>query len=189
MKAGSIFSLEVQNLLCEYLLVTLDLEGDIIEFGVFAGGMSEIFAQRLELGSKTIYACDTFSGIPPGHDREGLFGEKDQIFHRDFTLAAWIEHIHIYDLPIEPVVGKFEDTLGQLAEEKFCFALLDADTYEGTRTAWEFIRTRVTGIVVFDDYEGETTPGFTMYVNEVVTSDPNFVVIAKTPQLTFKKRQ
>jgi hypothetical protein len=182
--------------LCAHLESVLHLPGDILECGVFAGGFSHEVATRLKgrLGRRTLWACDTFTGIPPqsvgfreGH-LEGRFGPEAQD-RFGFTLDGWREHIARERLPIVAVQGRFEDTLSTLGEHLLVFSLLDADTFEATRLCWEFVRERTTpgGLVCLDDYRFERTPGVSLVANEMVLTDPRFQVLEIDPLLVRRK--
>jgi len=59
---------------------------------------------------------------------------------------------------ISIIKGKFEDTLFQkLSDQKFSFVLFDADLYNSTKFALDFVFPRLVngGIMVFQDYERE----------------------------------
>ena len=142
----------------EFIVNTEKLEGNILELGVYKGGMTVLSANLLQniSSGKKIYACDSFSGIPYDdkfsnvQNSKGRFGDTSEEYVQKkiqkFNLAS----------KTELIPGLFENTLYQkLSEQKFSLVLLDCDVYDATKFALEFIYPRMTtnGIIVLDDYE------------------------------------
>ena len=126
------------------------------------------------LGDK-IYACDTFSGIVKAgaEDPHYVGGE-----HAD-TSARSVETLFYDTLKlhnIEILTGIFpEETGAKVANLKFRFCHIDVDIYQSAKDVAEWIWERLVpgGIIVYDDYGWDTTPGVARYVD---------------PQLTLKDR-
>ena len=69
---------------------------------------------------------------------------------------------------IEILGGIFpEETGGKVENLKFRFCHIDVDVYLSTKDVTEWIWERLVpgGIVVYDDYGGDTTPGVARYVD------------------------
>jgi O-methyltransferase len=137
--------------------------GALIEVGVWRGGTAALIAthaKHLELRDK-IYACDTFSGIvkASAEDPDYVGGE-----HAD-TSRHSVEAL-LYDTlklnNIEILTGVFPEETGALIENvKFRFCHVDVDIYQSAQDVTEWIWERLVpgGIVVYDDYGWDTTPG------------------------------
>ena len=104
---------------------SLDVPGDICEFGCFRGTMSIKFACVLKaLGSsKMVYAFDTFEGFqiddPAGGGlRIGSYSDNDNSFEE---LQRWSSVI-----PVRPIKGDARQTASQLTGE-LAFVWLDLD--------------------------------------------------------------
>jgi len=134
------------------------LPGNVIECGVAAGrttfAMADFMAENMP--GRTLYACDTFSGLPYGENDELKRGECDygDLFKR--VLAARKPGC------IETIEGLVEDTLmARLSDEQFCFAWLDMDLYLPTSIAAQFLADRIVpgGFIGFHDYRFVRCPG------------------------------
>lgn len=149
------------------------LDGDIIEFGAYRGG-SAIFlanvAKRLGF-SGTIYALDTFEGMP--------FSESMLNFHH----AKDFEHVSFQELleykkkcgltNLVFVKGPFEETASPLLQksQKIVLAHIDCDLYESTRCAIDVTLPhlhRAGGYLIFDDALQSTCLGALQAVEEMI---------------------
>jgi len=153
----------------------VQLEGDVVECGVFRGGSLVEIASRLrELdSSKDVYGVDTFEGHPfqseddvpaDGHvvHRTGLFADNRLERVQKYLKDAGLTNVTLFKGLVGEVLPQRFD------EAKFCFAHLDLDLYLSTRDALAFIAPRLVsgGIIVFDDYGGYDSPGVAKAVNE-----------------------
>ena len=141
---------------------TKKLEGEILELGVYKGGMTILSANLLQslYSKKTIFACDSFSGIPyedkfsnVAHS-VGQFGDTSKEYVEK-KIKKFKHSKHVTLIP-----GLFEDTLYQkLSKQTFSLVLLDCDVYDATKFALEFVFPRMTknGIIMLDDYERSYT--------------------------------
>jgi len=137
---------------------TLDLEGNVIECGVFRGGSLIKIAQALKNRSskKIIYGLDTFNGHPytdnnetpiiKGYEGKVNFIKINKLIFDDFKLHNVIL-----------LKGLFRDTFLDLEDEKFCFAHIDCNSYLSHIECLLFLLPRVpkNGIILFDDYNTE----------------------------------
>ena len=142
----------------EFIKKTENLEGDILELGIYRGGSTVMGARFLKkLGSKRkIYACDAFSGLPYDDkfslvtNVKGMYSETSADLALDkFKKFGVDEHIVL-------VEGLFEDTLyKQLSDKKFSLVLVDCDLYDATKFSLKFVYPRLVdgGIIMFDDYD------------------------------------
>lgn len=132
------------------------LEGDIIEFGCYTGG-SAIFMANVArcLGmNSTIYALDTFEGMPPTDlaidlHREGSFGKIDLSY-----LKTYIQNSGLKNLVL--VKGLFQETTLPLLKntQKILLAHIDCDIYSAVSYAIESVNPfmhQAGGYLVFDD--------------------------------------
>jgi O-methyltransferase len=152
------------------------LEGDLIECGVFRGGsLVEIgrMAQRMA-PSKKVFGADTFEGhpfddledVPPDNQlvhRKGLFSGNN--FDR---VSSILQENGLTNTSL--LKGMVGDTLPTLGDRKFCFAHFDMDLYVSTKQALEFIEPRLVpgSVLVLDDYGGYETPGVEKAVSELI---------------------
>ncbi len=148
------------GLLLDFIEITKDLEGNILELGTYKGGTTILFAKLLQefKSEKKVFACDTFTGFPYD-DLDPT--EQNKIGNlRDTSFEHVNEKFKKFNVgdKISIMKGKFEDTLFQkLSDQKFSFVLFDADLYNSTKFALDFVFPRLVngGIMVFQDYERE----------------------------------
>jgi O-methyltransferase len=143
--------------------------GALIEVGVWRGGTAALIATHardLGLGDK-IYACDTFSGVVKagGEDPDYVGGE-----HADTTRRSVEELFHdrLKLNNIEILAGIFPEETGSKVESlEFRFCHIDVDVYQSAKDVAEWIWGRLVpgGIIVYDDYGWDTTPGIARYVD------------------------
>ncbi|MBS1735998.1 MAG: class I SAM-dependent methyltransferase [Bacteroidetes bacterium] len=157
----------------EYIIKN-NLEGDIVECGVWRGGSMMLAAKRLialKNISKKIFLFDTFDGMPPpeAHDTSAINNiaastllensDKDE-GNNVWCYSALDEvkkNISTTGYPGEQVFyfkGKVEDTLPEKSINKISLLRLDTDWYESTKHELEHLFDRVAegGIIIIDDY-------------------------------------
>lgn len=153
-------------------LVANDIEGDVVECGVWRGGSMMVVAKTLlALGdARDLHLCDTFEGMsaPTEHDKaldsrtaEGMLSQaeraagcsvwcvagEDDVRHNLASTGYPSQHIHF-------VRGKVEDTLPAKAPERIALLRLDTDWYESTKHELEVLYPRLVegGVLILDDY-------------------------------------
>ena len=151
-----------------------NLEGDIVECGVWKGGnliISEMLVEKFNLNKK-IYGYDTFKGMtkPGDLDIDRVSGELAEVKWKRCDKEAYntwcyasIEEVrtniqnHVMNTDnVQLIMGKVEDTL--LKRENFPESIsilrLDTDWYESTKIELEVLYPRLVkgGILIVDDY-------------------------------------
>ncbi|HRC54385.1 MAG: class I SAM-dependent methyltransferase [Myxococcales bacterium] len=135
--------------------------GDVIECGAYQGATSLLLAVlgRLNGLSQRVLMLDTFAGMPePSRfDLARRPGEFAPPTGWTEIIAQQAEELGVASR-VEIHKGLFTETFDKIAprEPRFSFAHIDANIFEGTRDACEFVLPRITqgGAVVFDDYNG-----------------------------------
>lgn len=119
-----------------------------MEFGVYRGGSARVIATTAP--QKTLHLFDTFQGIPEDDKLEG--GHKKGDFSNT-SLEQVKEFLNGFNVVYH--VGFFPQTTEGLWELQFCFAHLDADTYQSTTAAVEYVWPRLVegGLILFDDWK------------------------------------
>lgn len=139
--------------------------GGVAECGVYEGFVSAFLTFGLGKQDHLItqYALDTFQGFP--YD-----GKTDEEYKKGDLAASWRVIEDLRRLGVFVHVGKIEDTLQEIEEEKFCFVFLDLDLEIPTRFAWEFFKTRLKpgARVGFHDYRSLPLPGITRICDEIL---------------------
>lgn len=145
------------------------IEGDIVECGVWRGGMMMAATQALSLTgdlNRHVYLYDTFEGMcePGVHDGDkanSLFTE----YKRSDGTSNWCRstleevksNVATSGYPSDKVhyiKGKVEDTIPGKTPERIALLRLDTDWYESTLHEFEhlFPLVSVGGVVIIDDY-------------------------------------
>lgn len=149
------------------------IEGDIVECGVWRGGSMAAAAKTLvkaNVSDRKIRMYDTFDGMSPpteqdvdyqGQTAERLMCEQD----REDASSVWcrspldqvkstMEQTGYPGERIEFVVGKVEETLPRNVPEKIALLRLDTDWYESTRCELEYLFPKLVagGVLIVDDY-------------------------------------
>lgn len=153
-------------MLIAYSWMVSEKLGAFAEFGVCQGGSLDLLA-RLH-PDRLIYGIDSFEGLPaPGkydtYHKEGDFAlsEDDYGGLRDYFYTE-DSGVHIYK-GFSP--GVFNDLP---KHETFAFVHVDVDLYQSVKDALDYFWPRLipTGIMIFDDYGFNTTPGAKRAIDE-----------------------
>ena len=137
------------------LNATKHLQGDIAEVGVYKGGTAKLIAEIK--GSKELYLCDTFEGLPETKD-------KDQFVKKGWLHDTSVETVREYLKGYEKInflKGIFPNTSGPIENKKFSFVHLDTNLYQSTLDSLEFFWPRMVmdGRIVSHDYNTTSMPG------------------------------
>lgn len=139
-----------------------DVEGDVVECGVWKGGMSAGMAHILGPGRK-YYLFDSFEGLPEPGELDGEYavewqnsGDAELTYNNCTADEADADSImRETGVDYELVKGWFQDTIPSFDKvEKIAVLRLDGDWYESTMIALEKFEPLVVpgGIVILDDY-------------------------------------
>ena len=159
------------ELVLNELRQTLDLPGDVVEFGCYEGDTSILLADVLRnQPDKWLYLYDSFEGLPEktAEDKsaDGWRCQAGELKASPDTVRSKFKK---YDLP-EPVIvkGWFDQLDNSDLPESISFALLDGDFYNSIKTSLELVAPRIVsgGIIVVHDYRNARLPGSGRAVNE-----------------------
>ncbi|HTE02449.1 MAG TPA: TylF/MycF/NovP-related O-methyltransferase [Mucilaginibacter sp.] len=137
------------------------LKGDVIECGVWRGGMIAGMAELLGSGRK-YYLCDSFEGLPEAQEIDGKAARKWQndkngptYYNNCAAEASFAEKaMGLAQADYRLVKGWFNNTLPTLETDPIAFLRLDADWYDSMYCCMENLYPRVikNGIILIDDY-------------------------------------
>lgn len=159
------------ELVLDELRRTLDLTGDVVEFGCYEGDTSILLADVLrDNPDKWLYLYDSFEGLPEktAEDKsaDGWRFKAGELKASPDTVRSKFKK---YDLP-EPVIvkGWFNELDNSDLPTEISFALLDGDFYGSIKTSLELVAPRMVagGIIVVHDYRNARLPGSALAVNE-----------------------
>ncbi|OUX78745.1 MAG: macrocin-O-methyltransferase [Oceanospirillales bacterium TMED59] len=179
----------------ELFIKTLNVPGDIAEFGVYRGQGLMTWANLLEaraIGNrtKTVFGFDNWKGFTGFSEQDGIenngAGKTIGGFNPSFYKEELVNSISIFDQDrfvswkkrIKLIDGQVEDTVKPFLSEnpgiRFSLVHFDMDLYLPTKIALEAIWSRVTpgGIIIFDEYAIPDWPGETEAVDEFIAKHP-----------------
>jgi O-methyltransferase len=150
---------------CVEAIVHDDVEGDLIETGVWRGGASILMRGVLAaLGAedRLVWVADSFEGLPSSRpDEYPADAGDDEHFEFDFLAVSEddvkraFERYGLLDDRVRFLRGWFRDTLPPLrGNHSWSLLRLDGDMYESTMVALESLYPDLSpgGFVVIDDY-------------------------------------
>jgi len=142
------------------------VDGDVIEFGSYQGHSGLIMAEyvkKMNLNKK-VYLCDTFSGFPSEPLGIDDFWNNT---HRGCDYSGVDELFKPYDF-VHLVKGDFTKTVPKLDCDKLCLAMIDCDSYRGTKFAANHVWPKLSkgGMMVCEDYGHHVLLGAGMAMDE-----------------------
>jgi O-methyltransferase len=155
-----------------------NIEGDVVECGVWRGGSMMAIASTLLAMSDTsrqLYLYDTFEGMTKpskldirfdGRSAFDLMNDRSGPRSEEFE-AGVVAFASLLDVktgmlstgyPVESIfyeVGKVEDTLKSSAHKSLSIVRLDTDWYESTKHELEILWPKLNkgGVLIVDDYD------------------------------------
>ena len=132
------------DLLSRLMKETNDIEGDVIEVGVYTGASAHILDTNR--GNRKLYLYDTFDGF---HD----LGKNDpEIMQGYFKFDGVLDKINKEFPDADIIVGYFPDSA--YPHKRLSFVHLDVDTYTSTLKSLEYVYPLLSfgGIVMTHDY-------------------------------------
>ena len=150
-------------------LVKNNIEGDIVECGVWRGGSTMAAIDTLiKVGdtSREVYLYDTFEGMsePSELDKEALTGTSAaELLEKDpgVKCVATLEDVHnnvgtlrYPEELVHYVKGKVEETIPATIPAKIALLRLDTDWFESTAHELEHLYPLLVpgGVIIIDDY-------------------------------------
>ena len=146
-----------------------NIEGSIVECGVWKGGSMMAALLALKGQTRDIYLYDTFEGMsePTKEDKsyknesaKEAFLNKDDYWKRIecYSTLEEVEH-NIYNVgypknKINFIQGKVEETIPETIPEKIAILRLDTDWYESTMHEMVHLFPKLVpgGVIIIDDY-------------------------------------
>lgn len=152
------------ELLLGELKKTLDLPGDLVEFGCYEGDTSILLADAIRDSSdKWLYLYDSFEGLPAksaeDNSADGWRFQPGELKASPDTVRHKFKK---YALP-EPVIvkGWFNELTDSDLPEQISFALLDGDFYDSIKSSLILVAPKMAagGIIAIHDYRNAELPG------------------------------
>lgn len=153
-------------------------EGDIVEFGCYAGTTSLFISRYLTIQKSTreFHAYDSFEGLPEKQRKdESRAGDQFTTGELAVSKKQFIMNYKKAGVAVPRVhKGWFSDLTEADVPEKIAFAFLDGDYYESIMTPLQLIWPRLVpdARIVVDDYANEALPGASKAVDEWLVTHP-----------------
>jgi O-methyltransferase len=143
--------------------------GHLIEIGVWRGGTGALIAKRALLSGITdpVFLCDTFSGVVKASPMDATYVGGEHSDTSEHHVEILLQRLELPNARI--LKGVFPDQSASALENlKFRFCHIDVDVYRSAKDIVEWIwqKLDIGGVIVFDDYGFDTTPGITRFVDE-----------------------
>ena len=161
------------DVILQELAKTVELPGDVVEFGCYAGDTSVLLAEALkDTPDKWLYLYDSFEGLPEktieDQTAAGWRFKAGELKVSPETVAHKFKKL---SLPEPVIVKKWFDQLDDSdLPSQICFALLDGDFYQSIKTSFNKVTPRLVkgGIMVVHDYRNAELPGVAKAVDEFI---------------------
>ena len=149
---------------CIEKVIEDDIEGDLIETGVWRGGACIFMRAVLAaygIKNRRVFAADSFEGLPKP-DENRYPEDKGDIHYQHEILAVSLEQVQEnfkkYDLLDDQVVflkGWFSDTLPKAPIKNLAILRIDGDMYGSTIDALKNLYPKLSpgGFCIIDDYD------------------------------------
>jgi O-methyltransferase len=151
-----------------------NIEGDIIEIGVWRGGTSAVMATALQSvnSKKTVFLCDTFSGVVKAGEfdiryKGGEHSDTSAELVKNFLTSLQLNNFTLFK-------GMFPEETGSMVENKiFSLCHIDVDVYQSGVDIidWVYPKLSKGGALIFDDYGFRGCSGITYLVNQLREDD------------------
>lgn len=170
---------------------TLNVPGDIAEFGSWRGANLMLLAKLLRIyapnGPKVVHSFDSFEGLSAFDSKDGKATERKGQYKG--SLEELRELIHLYGMEDEVLIhkGLIEDTLPKALSDRpeltVSFVYCDTDLYESTRTILEALHPRLAkgGVFVLDEWNAQPFPGEGIAVNEFLAKYGDHYLVESIP--------
>jgi O-methyltransferase len=173
---------------------SLNLEGDICEFGVAAGTTSALIANEIRPRTQNLWLFDSFQGLPEPTDKDELIDDFWKLGSMEAyagTMSYPVEQVRrrlqAVEFPnsrVQIVPGFIEETIQTASlPDKVCFAFVDFDFYEPIQIALDFLSERLSssGHIVVDDY-GYFSAGAKRAVDEFASGHSKSFTLSLPPE-------
>lgn len=182
---------------------TIDIPGDIFEFGCWKGSNLLFMAKLLSLfqpnSIKQVYGFDSFEGLqtfaPEDGDTDSEFRDR---YRGDREILEKFIRLHEMESWVHLVVGDALETIDQFEQQNrhsmISIAYIDFDLYEPCKRALEFSdqRLSVGGLIILDEALTDTWKGEGQALREFLKSRPGHYsmqgnTISRQPTVILKK--
>jgi len=169
------------RVILEHIEETINIPGDLVEFGCNEGTTSLFISRFLELSKseKHFHVYDSFQGLPDKNIKDGntspnfvkgSCSTSRSKFETNFFQAGLI--------PPEIHEGWFEDIKKESIPERVSFAFLDGDFYSSILDSLSkvYIRMPARSRIIIHDYNNPALPGVATACSEFLADKPEQII-------------
>lgn len=144
-----------------------NMNGDILEVGVWRGGTGAIMCKAAEGTGTKVYMADTFTGVVKATENDTVYRGGEHADTSDKLVEDLLKSIGLNNYYILKGIFPDDFLLVQINTIKLCH--IDVDTYQSAKEIFEYTwpKLSIGGIIVFDDYGFWTCEGITKYFNSL----------------------
>jgi hypothetical protein len=139
---------------------TADVEGDLVELGVFRGHTTLFMAEYLEFqtSAKQWFLYDTFEGIPDDQLHEGWAAINEAVYKGTYSYEEVVERFEPFP-NIHVIRGRVPEVLLERCPDTISFLHLDLNNVPAEIAALDLLLERISphGVLILDDYCWEST--------------------------------
>lgn len=149
--------------LCIEDVLAKNVEGDLIETGIWRGGAT-IFMRAIlkvhQIKNRVVWVADSFKGLPKPNPKkypQDSFGHLHTVKYISVSLSQVKKNFKTYGLldnQVKFLSGYFKDTLAKAPIKKLSVIRFDGDTYEATIDVLNYLYPKLSqgGYMIIDDY-------------------------------------
>jgi transketolase len=156
------------------------ISGDFAEIGIYCGVTSELIF-TLKDKNKTLFLCDTFSGLVDVETGDSLENGFASFSYEDFCKR----NSYVNEKEVRVVDGYFPtSTTEEMNSTKYSFVHLDVDTYKSTIKGLEYFSNRMStgGFIVVHDYRNSICQGVKKAIDEFMIEKQGEFVLETYPK-------
>jgi hypothetical protein len=186
MDPGNWHSLDRKYTLDQLLKLTLDIDGDAAECGVYKGASSYLIGRAIKPYGKWNHLFDSFEGLSPPTARDGTYWSAGGLCADESHVRENLTGFGNFRL----YRGWIPDRLRDVADRWFSFVHIDVDLYQPTRDSITFFYDRLSpgGVMLLDDYGFSTCPGAKLAADEFFTDRREKIIVLPSGQAFIVRR-
>jgi len=131
----------------------LNLDGIVVEFGMFKGGTTMLISRFIERLGKNwkVYGFDSFAGFPPPRSPLDMYAHPDCVFLDEGLVRRMFEGRNV-----EIIAGDIVKTAVHIKEMPVVLAFVDTDNFTPADAVVSLVQDLVVpgGAIVFDHFTG-----------------------------------
>ena len=144
-----------------------NIQGSILEVGVWRGGTGAILAKAAEPNGKMVFLADTFEGVVKAGSKDTAYVGGEHADTSEAVVKDLMQSLLLTNYSI--LTGIFPEETSHLVEAPIAMLHCDVDVYSSARDVVEWCLSRLTmgGVIVFDDYGFIGCEGVTVFCQEL----------------------